>query len=324
MTRRQFGAKGWSPDRLPDLTGKTYIITGGNSGIGFEAARMLGDKGGNVTILCRNEEKAKAAVKALKEKAPGGIFKYILIDLSALGSVRVAAETVRAKHRSIDGLINNAGIMMLPKKEHTTDGNEMQFGVNHLGHFALNALLCDLVEEAGGRFVSVASIAHKYAKRFRFHDANFENGYSSTGAYAHSKLANLSYALELNRRLENANLDSRAFVCHPGYSDTNLQSTGPGSFASLAMKPLTAILSQPAAKGAIPTVLCAAGEEADPGAYYGPTGFQDMTGAVDRAWTSRAARDEDAARLLWEMSEKLTGVTWPIFENASTFEKSGT
>ena len=133
MTRRQFGAGGWTPDRLPDLTGKTYVITGGNSGIGFEAARMLGDKGAQVTILCRNEDKAQAAVESLKEKAPDGAFNYIAADLAALGSVRVAADAVRAKHQSIDGLINNAGLMMVPKRELTIDGNEMQFGVNHLG-----------------------------------------------------------------------------------------------------------------------------------------------------------------------------------------------
>ncbi len=313
MTGRAFGKGGWAPDRLTDLSGKNYVITGGNSGIGFEAARVLGEKAARVTILCRSEDKARAAVDALKQSAPQGSFDYVLMDLTDLTSVRKAAQQVRDSRASIDGLINNAGIMMIPKRELTKDGFETQFGVNHLGHFVLNAELCDLVETAAGRFVSVASIAHKYAHGFHFDDLMFTAGYNPIRAYAQSKLANLVYALELNRKLTNSNCASRAYACHPGYSNTNLQTTGPGGIAAMLMKPLTAMLSQPATKGAIPTVLCAAGAEAGPGGYYGPTGFREFTGPVDQASISPFAKNQGDAERLWTESEKLTGGSWRIF-----------
>ena len=313
MTRRAFGNGGWTPNRLPDLSGKNYVITGGNSGIGLEAARMLGEKAARVTILCRSEDKARAAVEALNQKAPEGSFDYVLMDLSDLASVRKAAQQVRGSRASIHGLVNNAGIMMIPKRELTKDGFEAQFGVNHLGHFVLNAELYDLVEAAAGRFISVASIAHKYAHGFHFDDLMFASGYNPVRAYAQSKLANLVYALELNRKLTDSNCASRAFACHPGYSDTNLQTTGPGGIAALLMKPLTAILAQPAKKGAIPTVLCTAGAEADAGGYYGPTGFREFTGPVDRASASPFAKNRVDAERLWTESEELTGANWRIF-----------
>lgn len=313
MTERAFDKAGWTPDRLPDLAGKNYVITGGNSGIGFEAARMLGEKAAQVTILCRSEDKASAAVNELSQLAPAGTFDYVLMDLSDLASVRDAAGRVRDSRASIDGLVNNAGIMMIPKRELTKDGFETQFGVNHLGHFVLNAELCDLVEVAAGRFVSVASIAHKYAHGFHFDDLMLADGYNPIRAYAQSKLANLVYALELNRKLTDSNCAARAFACHPGYSDTNLQTTGPGGVAAMLMKPLTAMLSQPAAKGAIPTVLCAAGADAEPGGYYGPTGFREFSGPVDRATVSPFAKNRIDAERLWLESEKLTGAKWQIF-----------
>lgn len=313
MTDRAFGKGGWTPDHLTDLSGKNFVITGGNSGIGFEAARMLGEKAAQVTILCRSEDKARAAVEELCKMAPTGAFDYVLMDLSDLASVREAAQRIRDSRTSIDGLVNNAGIMMIPKRELTKDGFETQFGVNHLGHFVLNAELCDLVEAASGRFVSVASIAHKYAHGFHFDDLMFATGYNPVRAYAQSKLANLVYALELNRKLADNNCASRAFACHPGYSDTNLQTTGPGGIAAMLMKPLTAMLSQPAAKGAVPTVLCAAGAEAEPGGYYGPTGFREFSGPVDRASISPFAKNRIDAERLWLESENLTAAKWRIF-----------
>ncbi|MCB9956480.1 MAG: oxidoreductase [Parvularculaceae bacterium] len=309
---RQFGPSGWTPDRVPDLKGKTFLITGGNSGIGREAARILGACGARVIILCRSKGKASVALAELAAVAPRGTFESIALDLADLSSVRLAAKQARERVSGIDGLINNAGIMMVPKRELTADGFEMQFGVNHLGHFAFAGLLCDLVEKAGGRFVAVSSLMHRYAPRIRVDDLNYEHGYTPTAAYAHSKLANLVYALELNRRLAASGCKARSFACHPGYSNTNLQSTGPSQIMALAMKPLTALLSQSAAKGAIPTVLCASSPEADAGGYYGPTGFRDMKGPVDRSEIGPQALDGTAARKLWEASEKLTGVTWSI------------
>lgn len=313
----QFGAGGWSPDQLPDLSGKVYLITGGNSGIGLEASRMLGAKGARVAILCRNPEKASAALADLKKRAPTGEFETIALDLSSLSSVRAAAAEARKRFKKIDALVCNAGIMMTPKRTLTADGFETQLGVNHLGHFALAAELCDLVEAASGRFVSTASLMHKYAPRLELDDPSFERGYTATGAYANSKLANLSFGLELDRRLKKAGRRARAYVCHPGYSATNLQHTGPSKIVAAVMAPLTALMSQPAAKGAVPTVLCAAGAEAEPGVYYGPTGFQEMTGAVDRASVAAAARDETAAAGLWALSEKLTSSRWAILPNGA-------
>ncbi len=312
MTKRQFGMRGWKPEQLGDLSGKNYVITGGNSGIGLEAARMLGDKGARVTIACRNEDKAREAVSELKQKAPSGAYDYALMDLASLASVRDGASQIRATRDRIDGLINNAGIMMIPARELTVDGFETQFGVNHLGHFVLDAALCDLVEAASGRFVSVASIAHKYAPGFKFDDLMLERGYTPTKAYAQSKLANLVYALELNRRLEKSGAKSSSFACHPGWSSTNLQTTGPGAIAGLVLTLANALFAQPAAKGAIPTVLCAAGDDAEAGGYYGPTQFRDFKGPVDRASMTRAAKDEAAAKRLWDESEKLTGAKWSI------------
>jgi NAD(P)-dependent dehydrogenase (short-subunit alcohol dehydrogenase family) len=311
--RPDFGAGGWTAERLPDLSGKTFLVTGGNSGIGFEAARMLGERGAAATILSRNPAKAESAVAALKAAASRGSFGSIALDLANLSSVRDAAAEARRRFKKIDSLVLNAGIMMIPKRELTADGFETQFGVNHLGHFALAGLLADLVEAAGGRFVSVASLAHRYASGIRFDDVMFARGYSPIAAYAQSKLANLMFALELNRRLVAAGKNSRALACHPGYSDTNLQSTGPSKLAAALMKPLTALLSQPAANGALPIVLSAAGAEAEPGGYYGPAGWRELRGPVGAARIGRQAQDASAAGRLWELSEALTGVRWTLF-----------
>ena len=314
MSARAFGPHGWKIDRLADdLSGKTYVITGGNSGIGFEAARMLGERGATVTILCRSEAKANDALEKLRARAPSGKFGFIQMDLSDLASVRRAADEVRAKHETIDALVNNAGIMMLPKRVLTTDGFETQFGVNHLGHFALSGLLAETVEASAGRFVSVSSIAHQFAPGFRFDDIMFERGYSPSAAYGQSKLADLSFAIELNRRLEESGCKARAFACHPGWSATNLQTTGPGKFLAPVMKLGNAVFSQPAEKGALPTVLCAASDDAEPGGYYGPTDLGNMKGRIDRARASRVAKSEVAAKKLWTLSEELTGVRWSIF-----------
>lgn len=311
-----FGPFGWTADRLPELAGKTFLITGGNSGIGLEAARILGVRGGLVVILCRNPKKATDALASLKRTAPRGKFETAALDLADLASVREAARSLAAKFDRIDALVLNAGVMMIPRRTLTADGFETQFGVNHLGHFALAALLAEKVEAApAGRFVSVASIAHKFALRLRFDDPSFERGYTPARVYAHSKLADLVFSLELNRRLVAGGRRARAYACHPGYSATNLQSSGPGRMAAAAMAPLNRLVAQSADKGALPTALCAAGKEAEPGKYYGPTGFMDMTGPVGEAKIARQATDAEAGRRLWEISEHLTGVQWRLFES---------
>ncbi len=318
MSADAFGPGGWTEDRLPDLSGKSFLITGGNSGIGIEAARMLGAKGAHAIIACRNPEKAEAALEKLRGAAPAGRFESLTLDLADLASVRDAASQARSRLERIDGLVNNAGIMMIPSRTLTADGFETQFGVNHLGHFLFAALLADRVEAAGGRFVIVASTASKFAPGFRFSDLMFENGYSPTRVYAQSKLANLSFALELDRRLAAAGARARAYACHPGWSDTALQYTGPGEKAAPIFRVLNGIFSQTAALGALPTVLCAAGREANPGGYYGPRGFMELKGPVGAAKIPAAAQDRAAAQKLWEISERLTGADWsPILRAAA-------
>jgi len=301
------GFSNWTPDRLPDLAGMKYLITGGNSGIGLEAAKMLAAAGGDIIIACRNRDKAAAAVDQLTALARGKV-SVVHLDLSNLGSVRQAARDVRAAHSTLDALINNAGIMQTPQLQ-TADGFEMQFGTNHLGHFLLDGLLFDLVEAAKGRIVTVSSVAHKYGK-INFDDLMLTRSYGPTKAYTQSKLANLMFALELDRKLTAAGSSVSSIACHPGYSNTQLQSTGPSGFLNSLYKLTNPLLAQPSQKGAIPTVLSAAGEEALAGAYYGPTGAFDARGPVSDASVARRARDKKAAARLWSESEKLVDFKW--------------
>lgn len=303
------GFSDWTPDQLPDLSGKRYLITGANSGIGFEAARMLSEAGGNIVIACRNPEKAQLAKEALEKHAKGSI-DIVLLDLSSMESIRHAAEGLRKNIDHIDALINNAGIMQTPHQL-TADGFEMQLGTNHLGHFLWTALLFDLVEKANGRVVTVSSVAHKFGK-INFDDLMSEKSYSSTDAYCQSKLANLMFAMDLHRRLQAKHGKVKSIACHPGYSATNLQSTGPTGLLNLSYKLLNKIVAQPMQKGAIPTVLAAAGNEAKAGGYYGPQLFSEARGRVSDAIVMPKALDEQNADRLWKESEKLTGIHWII------------
>ncbi|WP_299321687.1 oxidoreductase [Parasphingopyxis sp.] len=301
------GIRNWKPDALPDLTGKRYIITGGNSGIGFDAAKMLADKGGDVVIAGRSEQKINAAAASLQSSATGEI-DTVQLDLSNLSNVRKAAETVRARYDKIDGLINNAGIMQTPETR-TVDGYELQLATNHLGHFLWAGLLFDLVEHADGRIVTVSSIAHKFGTIFT-DDLMLEKSYSPTQAYGQSKLANMLFGLELHRRLAAKGSTVQSIVCHPGYSNTALQDTGPSGLLNFAYKFLNPLLAQPSALGAIPTVLAAAGEEAQSGAYYGPTGWGDARGPVGDSFVAMRGRNAERAQWLWEESEKLVDFEW--------------
>ena len=308
----RFGPRGWTPDRLPDLSDKSFVITGGNSGIGFEAARLFLARGARVWLLCRSRERAEHAERALRsEVGETAAIEIVELELSSLASVRRAAETVRQGLPEIDGLLLNAGIMMIPRREVTEDGFEKQLAVNHYGHFVLAALLADAVEAAAGRFVSVSSIAHRMGlKRIRFEDIEFERGYRPITAYAQTKLANLMFARELDRRLRAAGRKSRALVCHPGYSATRLQTTGPGAIWGGLMRLSNAIVAQPAERGGWPLALAAADPEAKGGRYYGPTRFRGLSGPVRENAPARHACDAEAAARLWEVSEEKTGVAW--------------
>lgn len=294
----------WTPDRLPDLSGRVYVITGGNSGIGLEAARVLAAHNADVILAARDPEKAAAAAFSL-EILGAGRPSTVHLDLADLASVRAAAAQVRERAPKIDGLVNNAGIMQTPKSV-TADGFETQFGTNHLGHFLWTALLLDRVAAVAGRVVTVASIAHKYG-RLHFDDLMLARRYDPTVAYCQSKLANLVFALELDRRLKSKGASASSIACHPGYSNTNLQSTGPGAGLTMLYRLTNALIAQSAERGAIPTVLAAAGLEASGGGYYGPTGFRDLNGPVGTASVAARARDASSAERLWTESERLVG-----------------
>nr|WP_070961310.1 oxidoreductase [Hyphomonas sp. Mor2] len=298
------GFRDWKPSRLPDLTGKRYVITGGNSGIGFEAAKMLGAAGANLTIACRNLEKGARAKKRL-ESGMTGTVDLVEIDLSRLDSVRRAAEELKSRYDAIDALINNAGIMQTPKTT-TVDGFDLQMASNHLGHFLWTGLLLEQVEKAKGRIAIVSSLVHIYGA-LNLNDLMSENRYNPTAAYAQSKLANLMYALELDRRLERSGHKAIAIACHPGYSNTSLQSTGPKGALNFIYKFTNPLMAQSAHQGAVPTVLAAAGKEAKRGGYYGPQNFSELRGRVSDARVAAHALDEDKAKRLWTLSEELVG-----------------
>ena len=303
------GFSDWKPSQLPDLSGKTYVITGSNSGIGFEAARLLGERSAKIIMACRSINKGEKARDKLKETCTGGV-DLVQIDLSDLSSVRKGADEIRARTNSIDGLINNAGIMMTPR-EKTVDGFDLQMGTNHLGHFLLTGLLLDKVEAANGRIVVLSSIAHK-GGALDLEDFMSDRNYSPTKAYTQSKLANLMFAFELDRRLQAAGSKAICIACHPGYTDTNLQSTGPTGLLKVFWSTMNKVAAQGLEAGASPTVLAAAGKEVKRGAYYGPGRFGDTRGPISDANVSKHALDRDKQMRLWKKSETLVGFQWGI------------
>ncbi len=296
----------WSPEQLPDLTGRTYLVTGANSGLGLEACTMLRRAGGDVVVGARSPEKGRAAVDRLGAVPGPGTVQLLELDLASTAQVRAAVERLRGMTDGLDAVVNNAGVMQTPQRR-TEDGFELQLGTNHLGHFLLDALVFDLVRARQGRIVPVSSIAHRQVRGIDFDDPMLERGYSATKAYGQSKLANLMFGLELSRRLEAAGSPVIAATAHPGYAATNLQSTGPTGLLQALYRVTNRVLAQSAEEGAVPEVLAAAGTEARNGAYYGPTRFLDTRGPVGESTVSSAARDEEAAARLWTLSEELLG-----------------
>ncbi|MDJ0979533.1 MAG: oxidoreductase [Erythrobacter sp.] len=296
--------RNWTPEALDDLSGKTFLITGGNSGIGFEAAKILASRNADVVIACRNEAKGKAALAKIVNLGEGRC-ELLGLDLADGASIRAAAKEAGERFGAIYGLINNAGVMQTPRQK-TKDGFEMQLGTNHLGHFLWTALMIGQVDGRGGRVVTVSSIAHKFG-RIDFDNLMMEAGYDPSRSYTRSKLANLLFAQELHRRLEAAGSRIKSIACHPGYSDTALQFKGPTGLFKALYAVTNKVLAQPAKLGAYPTALAAADERAVSGGYYGPTGPFDARGPVGDAIIDDRARNEVTARRLWEMSEELVG-----------------
>jgi len=304
----------WNLDQVPDQSGRTVIVTGSNSGIGYQAALALAKRKARVVLACRNQEKAKAAVERIQVEVPTASLVSLPLDLADLSSVAAFSDAFRSAHRQLDILINNAGVMALPKRR-TKDGFEMQFGTNHLGHFALTGRLLDLLlATPGSRVVNVSSMAHQFG-RIRFHDLQWEWRYSSWGAYGQSKLANLLFTHELNRRLQQVGKNTISVACHPGWAATNLQETGPKMAGSKLMQGLSAlgnvVLAQDAAAGALPT-LFAAVEPLKGDEYVGPTSMLGWRGSPEVVEPFRKARDSKVSKRLWEVSEDLTGVRYAL------------
>ena len=300
----------WQIRQLGDLRGRRYLITGGNSGIGFAAAQHLRRANADVFIGCRSAAKGEVAAAALTGIPGAGEVHLVALDLASLDSIRRANDAVRTHTDGLDGIVNNAGIMAPPQQQ-TADGFELQLGTNHLGHFLLNYLTFDLITARAGRVVPVSSLVHRQAPGINFADPMSSRDYSPSAAYAQSKLANLMYGLELARRLEAVGSPVRAVSAHPGYSATHLQSTGPTGILRLVWK-VTNLAALKPTVGALSEVLAVAGDEARNGAYYGPTRFGDSRGPVGDSRISDAAQDTAAAARLWGLSEELLGITWNV------------
>jgi NAD(P)-dependent dehydrogenase (short-subunit alcohol dehydrogenase family) len=297
----------WSEHDVPEQTGRTVIVTGANSGIGLETARILAQKGAHVVLACRNQEKGEAACADITQRDAHAKVELQSLDLSSLASVKTFAEGFTAAHQRLDLLINNAGLMM-PPLGRTADGFELQFGANHLGHFALTGhLLPALLQTADSRVVTVSSVLHRYGS-LNFENLNAEKSYSPTKAYGYSKLANLLFMRELQRRCHRAAISTLSVAAHPGSTRTNLQQYASMIRWSMALP----FMAQEAAAGALPTLYAATVKDVAGGDYYGPQGWFEMTGPPAKAYMSKHARDDEAARRLWELSEQLTGVTYAI------------
>ncbi|APZ90491.1 Ribitol 2-dehydrogenase [Fuerstiella marisgermanici] len=272
-TKTKFGPKGWTPERLGSLAGKTYLITGANNGAGFEATRVFLSKGASVVMLNRSGDKSAVAIAKLKQEfGSDADVTFVRMDLAVLDSVREAAADVLKSVPRIDALICNAAIAQVAQQEITVDGFESQLGVNHFGHFLLCGLLFDRVEESAGRIVVVGSNAYKMGlKRIQFEDLNFDNNYTAWNSYAQSKLAQMMFAYELQRRVEAAEKNVTVQVCHPGASRTNLLKDTASTFNKIVWSILSRVIAQSAEKGSWPEVMCATEETVETEKLYGPT-----------------------------------------------------
>jgi NAD(P)-dependent dehydrogenase (short-subunit alcohol dehydrogenase family) len=300
----------WTAADVPDQTGRVAIITGANTGIGYEAAAVLAGKGAHVVLAVRNLDKGKNAEARITAHTPHADVTVQQLDLTSLDNIREAADTLRATYPRIDLLINNAGVMMTPK-ETTKDGFGLQFGTNHLGHFALTGQLLDnLLPVEGSRVVTISSGAHRIG-RINFDDLQSERRYNRFTAYGQSKLANLLFTYELARRLANKGAPTIAVAAHPGGSNTELTRNLPG----LIRPPgelLWGLLAQSAQMGALPTLRAATDPDVRNAQYYGPDGIGEQRGHPKLVQSNAKSHDEDVQRRLWKVSEELTGVTYPV------------
>lgn len=313
MADTTFGPKGWTPKRLGSLVGKTYVITGGNAGAGFQATRIFLSKGAKVVMLNRSVDKSTAAIKELKEEfGAEAEVSFVRMDLSDLASVRAAANEVLKTVPRIDSLICNAAIAQVPTQKLTVDGFESQLGTNHYGHFVLCGMLFDQIEASNGRIVVVASLGYNMGiKTIQFDDMNWDKNYSANPVYSQSKLAQMMFAYELQDRIEGTGKNVSVYVCHPGSSATSLITTS-GNWLTKLLFRLMALtpMVQSAEKGAYPEVMCATEDGLEQRALYGPTGRMEFVGPVGKGTLNPHAYDKAVMAKLWAVSEEATGLNW--------------
>ncbi|WP_067667046.1 SDR family NAD(P)-dependent oxidoreductase [Nocardia miyunensis] len=302
----------WSESDIPAQNGRVAVVTGANTGLGFETTRALAAHGASVVLAVRDVEKGKQAAARITDTVPGARLSVQQLDLTSLESVRAAADDLHAAHSTIDLLINNAGVMHTPYQT-TKDGFELQFGTNHLGHFALTGLLLDLMLPVpGSRVVTVSSIGHRIMADIHFDDLQWERSYNRVAAYGQAKLANLMFTYELQRRLAaHTEATTIAVAAHPGAADTELMRNLPAAIRLLA--PLVVpLIAQPAAMGALPSLRAATDPGVLGGQYYGPDGRTQSRGNPRPVTSSPLSYDQSIQQRLWTVSEQLTGVTYPI------------
>lgn len=303
---------GWDLQQMPRQDGRTALVTGATGGIGYEAALALAGKGARLIVAARNPTKAEEALAKIRAAHPRADVRFEHLDLTSLASVEACAERLLAEEPKLDLLINNAGVMTPPARRETEDGFELQFGVNHLAHFALTLRLLPLVRRAASaRIVTVSSGAH-HTGRIDFDDLQWtRRRYRAWLGYSQSKLANVLFAFELQRRSAAQGWGLISNACHPGYARTDLIANGPGLDGpgmrlGLLLQPL---MSQSAADGALPTLFAATSPQAQPAGYYGPAHRFELVGPPRPARIARQAMDGAAAGRLWTVSEALTGVS---------------
>lgn len=306
----------FDPNALPDLAGKVAVVTGANAGLGIETSKMLAAKHCRVILACRNEAKAKAAASEIRDAAPNAALDIVRLDLGDLSSVNACADHIVKTETKIDFLINNAGLMS-GDLAHTSDGHELHFGTNHLGHFVLNARLLPLVEAAAGRVIAIGSASHQMVRRYGVDDLNWEKrNYNVMQAYAQSKLANMLYIHELAKRLTAKGSPAMAVMAHPGFAATSIVNSDDagriGAVKQAISRLATWLVAQPQSQGAWPTLLAATDPAAKQGDYYGPTGWREMRGDPGKASRTALARDDENASALWAASERLTGTPFVV------------
>ena len=303
--------KRWTTTDIDDQTGRVAIVTGANSGIGFEAAKALADKGAQVMVAARSPERGEKAVAEIRNAVPSATVKLMLLDLANLDSVNEFAAEFAQHFDRLDLLVNNAGVMMPKKREETADGFELQFGTNHLGHFALTLkLLPLLVATKDSRIVNVSSSAQDFGK-LDLDDLQWtQRSFHRMGSYGASKIANMLFTLELQRCLQDAGASTIAAACHPGWTSTNLQKTSP------VFRFLNPLFGMKPWQGALPTLYAAVANDVQGGGYYGPDGLGTMRGYPAPNEPADISTDAAAAKRLWELSEKMTGVQTPSLSPA--------